>query len=88
MNTKNEHEVEQLKKEAPEVDLEISLAADETMVYEAVQEVKGKVAEFIAKYEHVMTELSPKDQKELMRTIGLKVEEMEEKLTEIRQAPE
>jgi len=88
MNTKNEHEVEELKKEAPEVDLEISLAADETMVYEAVQEVKGKVAEFIAKYEHVMTELSPKDQKELMRTIGLKVEEMEEKLTEIRQAPE
>lgn len=88
MNPKNEHEVEQLEKEAPEVDQEISLAADETMVYEAVQEVKGKVAEFIAKYEHVLTELNPKDQKRLMRTIGLKVKEMEEKLTEIRQAPE
>jgi hypothetical protein len=35
-----------------------------------------------------MKQLSPKDQKELMRTIGVKVEEIEEKLTELRQAPE
>ena len=88
MNPENEKEIEQLKAAALEVDQNISLAADETMVYEEVQDVKGMVAAFIAKYEHVMKDLNPKDQKELMRTIGLKVEEMEEKLTEIRQAPE
>ena len=88
MDPKNQKEVEQLKAAAPEVDEKISLAAEETMASEEVENVKGMVAGFISKYEHVMQELSPKDQKELMRTIGLKVEEMEEKLTELRQAPE
>jgi hypothetical protein len=88
MDPENEKEIEQLKAAAPEVDEKISLAAAEAMDLEEVQDVKGMVAGFIAKYEHVMKDLSPDDQKELMRTIGLKVEEMEEKLTEIRQAPE
>lgn len=88
MDLKNQEEVEQLKAAAPEIDEKISLAADETMVSEDVEKVKGMVAGFISKYEHVMKELNPKEQKELMQTIGLKVEEMEEKLTELRQAPE
>jgi hypothetical protein len=88
MDPKNQTEVNELKATAQDVNQEMSLAAAEAIDYEEVQDVKGRVAGFIAKYEHVMKELNPKDQKELMRTIGLKVKEMEEKLTRIRQAPE
>ncbi|WDT73747.1 MAG: hypothetical protein MPW16_10750 [Candidatus Manganitrophus sp.] len=88
MDPQKQQEVDQLKAAAPEVDNKISLAADEAMVSEDVEKVKGLVAGFISKYEHVMKNLSPKDQKELVRIIGSKVEEIEEKLTELRQAPE
>lgn len=88
MDPKDQTEVNELKASAAEVNREISLAADEAIDYEETQDVKGRVAEFIARYEHVMKDLNPKDQKELVRTIGLKVKEMEEKLTKIRQAPE
>lgn len=88
MDPKNQTEVNDLKASVSEVEQKISLAADEAMVPQEIERVKGLVAQFISKYEHVMKELSPKDRKELVRTIGLKVEEMEEKLTELRQAPE
>jgi hypothetical protein len=88
MDPKDQTEVNELKAAAQDVNRDISLAADEAIDYEETQDVKGRVAEFIARYEHVMKDLSPKDQKELVRTIGLKVKEMEEKLTKIRQAPE
>jgi len=88
MDPQKQNEIEQLKAAAPEVDRKISLAADETVVSEEVEQIKGLVAGFISKYEHVMKTLKPKEQKELVRIIGSKVEEIEEKLTELRQAPE
>lgn len=88
MDPKNQKEVDQLKAAAPEVDQKISLAADDVVVGEEVEQIKGLVAGFISKYEHVMKELNPQDKKELIRAIGSKVEEIEEKLTELRQAPE
>ncbi|MBI3805270.1 MAG: hypothetical protein HY282_16085 [Nitrospirae bacterium] len=88
MEPQKQKEVEQLKASLPEVVEEISLATEEDTVSEEVEKAKGVVAGFITKYDDLMKQLSPKDQKELMRTIGLKVEEIEEKLTELRQAPE
>ncbi|MDC4224072.1 MAG: hypothetical protein MPW15_07565 [Candidatus Manganitrophus sp.] len=88
MDPEKQKEVDQLKAAVPEVDAKISLAADEVMVSEDVEKAKGLVAGFISEYEHVMKELNPKDQKELVRILGSMVEEIEEKLTELRQAPE
>ncbi len=88
MDPKNQKEVNQLKASLPEVDEKISLATEEEVVSEEIEKAKGVMAGFISKYDEVMKQLSPRDQKELMRTIGLKVEEIEEKLTELRQAPE
>lgn len=88
MDPKDQTEINELKATAQDVDQQMSLAANEAIDYEEIQDVKGRVAEFIARYEHVMKDLNPKEQKELVRTIGLKVKEMEEKLTKIRQAPE
>lgn len=88
MDPKKQQEFDRLKAAAPEVNEKIIIATDEDAVDDEVQKAKGVVAGFIAKYDELMKGLDPKDQKELMRTIGLKVEEIEEKLTELRQAPE
>lgn len=88
MEPTKQKDLDQLKASLPKVEEEITAAAAEERLSEEVERAKGLVAGFIAKYDDLMKQLSPNDQKELVRTIGLKVEEIEEKLTELRQAPE
>lgn len=88
MDPKNQKEMERLRAVLPEVDEEIALATEEDAIFEEIERAKGAVAGFIAKYDALMKRLGPEDQKELMRTIGLKVEEIEENLTRLREAPE
>lgn len=44
MDPKNLEEVDQLKAAAPEVDQKISLAADEVVISEEVEQIRGLVA--------------------------------------------
>ena len=88
MDPRIEKEVEELAKAATEIGEEIDLAADEDATPEEIEKAKGLAADFLSKYDGLLKRLGSDEKMEVQRTIGLKVERMKGKLTQLREAPE
>ena len=88
MDPRVEKEVEQLAKVVTEIGEEIDLAADDEATPEEIEKAKGLAADFLSKYDGLLKRLGSDEKMEVQRTIGLKVERMKGKLTQLREAPE
>ncbi|MGH7273534.1 MAG: hypothetical protein ACREIQ_03630 [Nitrospiria bacterium] len=88
MDPRTEKEVEELAKVVTEIGEEIDLAADEDATSEEIEKAKGLAADFLSKYDGLLKRLGSDEKMEVQRTIGLKVERMKGKLTQLREAPE
>ena len=88
MDPRIEKEVEELAKVVTEIGEEIDLAADEEAAPEEIEKAKGQAADFLSKYDGLLKRLGSDEKMEVQRTIGLKVERMKGKLTQLREAPE
>lgn len=88
MDPRVEKEVEELAKVVTEIGEEIDLAADVDGTPEEIEKAKGLAADFLSKYDGLLKRLGSDEKMEVQRTIGLKVERMKGKLTQLREAPE
>jgi hypothetical protein len=88
VDTRIIEEVERLSAEAPDILAEIESAIDEEATFEEKEKAKSLAAAFIARYDVLLRPLGSAEQKEVLRSLGPKVGAIEEKLTELRQAPE
>ena len=88
MDPRVEKEVEELARVVTEIGEEIDLAADEDATPEEIEKAKGLAADFLSKYDGLLKRLGSDEKMEVQRTIGLKVERMKGKLTQLREAPE
>ncbi len=83
-----EREVERLAEAVPGVSEEVELAADEEATPEEIENAKKLAADFLAQYDGLLKRLGPEDKMEVQRNVGLKVERLKGKLTQLREAPE
>ena len=88
MNPKIEKEMERLSTAVMEVSEEIESAIDEESALEGIEKAKGSAADFLSKFDDFLKRLSSEDKTEVHRRIGLKIEQLREKLTRLREAPE
>ena len=88
MDPRIEKEVEELARVVTEIGEEIDLAADEDATPEEIGKAKGLAADFLSKYDGLLKRLGSDEKMEVQRTIGLKVERMKGKLTQLREAAE
>ena len=88
MDPRVEKEVEELARVVTEIGEEIDLAADEEATPEEIEKAKGLASDFLSKYDGLLKRLGSDEKMEVQRTIGLKVERMKGKLTQLREAPE
>jgi uncharacterized protein YPO0396 len=88
MNPKIEKEMERLATAVLEVSEEVEMAADEEATPEEIERAKGLAADFLAKFDGFLKRLGSEDKTEVQRRIGLRVEQLREKLTQLREAPE
>ena len=88
MNSKVEQEAERLAAAVAEINEEIDLAAEEDASPDDVERAKGLAANLLAKYDDLLKRLGAEEKMEVQRTIGLKIERMKGKLTQLRTAPE
>ena len=88
MDPRIEKEMEELAKVVTEIGEEIDLAADDEATPEEIEKAKGLAADFLSKYDGLLKRLGSDEKMEVQRTIGLKVERMKGKLTQLREAPE
>jgi hypothetical protein len=88
VDTRIVEEVERLSAEAPDILAQIESAAEEEAAFEEIEKAKSLAAAFIARYDILLKPLGLAEQKEILRSLGPKVGAIEEKLTELRQAPE
>jgi len=83
-----EKEIEKLAAAVPEISEEIDLASEEDATHEDIERAKGLAADFLSKYDGLLRRLGSEDKLEVQRTVGLKVERLKGKLTQLREAPE
>jgi hypothetical protein len=88
MDPKIEKEVERLATAVLEVSEEVELAIDEEATIEEVEKAKALAAEFLSKYDDFLKRLGSEDEMEVQRRLGLRVERLKGKLTQLREAPE
>jgi hypothetical protein len=88
MDPKVEKEMERLATAVLEVSEEIELAVEEEGAPEEIEKVKALAADFLLKYDDFLKPLASGEKAEVQRRIGLRVEQLREKLTRLREAPE
>ncbi len=88
MDSMAEKEMERLVEAVPEVSEEVELTADDDATPEEIEKAKKLASDFLAQYDGLLKRLGPEDKMEVQRNIGLKVERLKGKLTQLREAPE
>ena len=83
-----EKEVERLAEAIIEVSDEVELASEEDATLEDIEKAKAQAADILSKYDDLLKRLGSDDRMEVQRTIGLRVERLKGKLTQLKEAPE
>lgn len=88
MNPKIEKEMERLATAVLEVSEEVDSAVDEEAALEEIEKAKALAGDFLSKFDGFLKQLGSEDKTEVQRRIGVKVEQLRQKLTQLREAPE
>jgi ElaB/YqjD/DUF883 family membrane-anchored ribosome-binding protein len=88
MDLNVEKEGAQLIEAIDAVDEEMDLASEEDATIEDIEGAKTLAAELIDRYDELLKRLSPDEQRELQERIGHLLEQVKEKLTQLKEAPE
>lgn len=88
MDLKVEKEAEGIAEAVADVIEEIELACEEGATLEDIEGAKAMAADLLDRYENLLKRLGPEDRTEMQKRIGLAVEKVKGKLTQLKEAPE
>jgi SMC interacting uncharacterized protein involved in chromosome segregation len=80
--------IEELTKSAPKIVNKIDGAAEEEATPEEIERAKELAHDFFSKYDLLLKRLKPEDVSGLQERLGLEVERVREKLSQLQEAPE
>jgi hypothetical protein len=80
--------MERLSTAVLEVSEEVEPATDEEATSEEIEKAEELAADFLSKFDHFLKRLGSEDKTEVQRRLGLKVEQLREKLTQLREGTE
>jgi len=88
MDLNVEKEGAQLIEAIEEVNEEMDLASEEDATIEDIEGAKTLAAELIERYDELLKRLSHDEQRKLQQRIGHLLEQVKERLTQLKEAPE
>ena len=88
MDLNVEKEGAQLIEAIEEVNEEMDLASEEDATIEDIEGAKTLAAELIERYDELLKRLNHDEQRKLKQRVGHLLEQVKEKLTQLKEAPE
>jgi hypothetical protein len=88
MNAMIKQEVEQIVTVISDINEEIELACEDQATLKQIDEVKAQTAQIISKYNILLKGVVSEEKAEVIRSIGLKIAELEGQLSRLQEAPE
>jgi hypothetical protein len=88
MHTVIRQEVERLITVISDINEEFELASEDQATLKQIDEVKTQTAQLISKYNNLLKGVVPEEKAEVVRGIGVKIAELEGKLSRLQEAPE
>jgi hypothetical protein len=88
MNPDLDKEITRMAESVGDIHEEMDTASREGASLEDIEGAKTLAADWMDKYNRLLTRLGPEDQRKLRENIGPAVVRMKEKLTQLKEAPE
>ena len=88
MDSRIEESVTQIAERLNEVDDEIDLASEEGASLEDIEGAKTLAAELIKKYDGLLKQIGPGEKARVQQTLGMGVERIKKRITQLKEAPE
>jgi hypothetical protein len=88
MNAMIKQEVDQIMTVISDINEEIELACEDYATTKQIDEAKTLTAQIISKYNNLLKGVVSEEKAEVIRGIGLKIAELEGKLSRLQEAPE
>ena len=88
MDASIEKEMDQIAEAIHDINEEIELASEEDATLEEIEGAKALTSTLLDRYDGFLKRLGPEERAEAQRRIGLVVEKMKGKLTQLKEAPE